>query len=776
VFYRLYIPIVLILIGGTWFYGQQEINYELTQLHNQEILNVRLGAGVLSSKINSLTSDLKFLSKHSALHSAINQSTKDNLAHLAEDFTIFAKNKRVYDQIRWIDENGMEKVRVDYTNGKPIVISTAKLQNKSQRYYFTDTFLLEPDEVFISPFDLNIENKKIEVPYKPMIRLATPVIDQQSTKRGIVILNYYGAEMLKSFMTATIENTDHSMIINRDGYWLKAPNPSSEWGFMFKRTDLSMKVIYPVEWKQISSADNGQLSFKSGDWTWETIYPLLVNQKTSTGTPDASGLSVKQLQRQQYYWKVVSYLSSDELDAIKLIFWLKLVAINSVLLSIFGFGSWKLAHAWKHLADAELNYRTVADFTYDWETWITPTGYYRYCSPSCSRHTGHSADEFIDNPGLLLGITYADDKTLVEEHLNKHVSKEELYKFKFRIVRPDGQVRWMEHACVTVFDTAGHYLGRRAVNRDITASVQVEKSLRENESRLKDMFENLKSAVVIYQVSTDGRSFIISSFNRAAETIEHIRRDDLIGKNVLDVFPGVTDFGLLEVFQRVWNSGKAEHFPISFYQDGRISGWRENYIYKLSNNDIVVIYDDVTKEKQAEEDLKHIANYDQLTGLPNRLLLSDRVLQAIREAKRIKSYIALMFLDLDEFKPVNDKFGHDIGDLVLKEVANRIQEYMRESDTVSRIGGDEFVILLQNIHAVEDAMRIAENIRHALQQPIIVIENKIQISSSIGIAIYPEDGDNIDILTRKADLAMYHAKKAGRNNFKLYQPDMSDNK
>jgi len=774
-FLRLFVPLTIILIGGTWFYGQQEIEHELIQLHNHQTLNVRLGAGALSTSINSLNSDLKFLSRHSALLSAIKQSTEDNLSHLAEDFSIFSKNKQIYDQIRWIDETGMEKVRVDYMQGKTVVIATSQLQNKSQRYYVTDALRLEPGEVFISAFDLNIEHNEIEVPYKPMIRLATPVVDQQGNKRGIIILNYYGAEILESFAMATIDIAGHSMVINRQGYWLKSPNPANEWGFMFNRPDLSLAKFAPIAWKQISSADNGQLSFDSGDWTWETVYPLLENKKNSTATPEANADSLRYLEARQYYWKVVSHISTDRLNAIKQVFWFKLAGIASFLLITFGLGSWKLAHAWTLLAEAELNYRTVADFTYDWETWITPTGDYRYCSPSCLRHTGHSANDFVNEPKLLIDITHPDDHTLLVEHLNKHTTTEELYKLQFRIILPDGQIRWMDHACVPVFGAAGDYLGRRAVNRDITVSVQAEQLLRENESRLKDMFENLKSGVAIYQLSADGENFIITGFNRAAELIEQTSRENLIGRNVAEVFPGVTDFGLLEVFHRVWKTGKAEHFPISFYQDGRISGWRENYIYKLPNGDIVSIYDDVTEKKQAEENLQYIANYDQLTGLPNRLLLADRSIQTISLAKRNNSHIALMFLDLDDFKPVNDKFGHDVGDLVLKEVANRLRDHMRESDTVSRIGGDEFVLLISNIQTAQDALRIAENIRIALQQAIIISGHTIKISSSIGIAIYPEHGDNIDILTRKADQAMYHAKNSGRNIFKLYQAEMSDN-
>jgi diguanylate cyclase (GGDEF)-like protein/PAS domain S-box-containing protein len=309
-----------------------------------------------------------------------------------------------------------------------------------------------------------------------------------------------------------------------------------------------------------------------------------------------------------------------------------------------------------------------------------------------------------------------------------------------------------------------------SVIRDATERKRGEKALRESESRMKELFEHLSSGVVVYQVSEDGQNFIITAFNGTAERIENMSRKDLIGMNVIEAFPGITAFGLLDVFRRVWQSGVAEHFPISFYQDGHISGWRDNYVYKLPNGEIVAIYDDVTKEKQAEERMHHLAHYDALTGLSNRTLFADRLRQAISTAKRDKGHAALIFIDLDKFKPVNDELGHDIGDLLLKEVAHRLHNCVRESDTVSRIGGDEFVVLLPNVDAAEDAMPVAEKILYSLNLPFELVGNNISISASLGVAIYPEHGSDEKMLTKNADSAMYNAKNNGRNNVCLYQP------
>jgi diguanylate cyclase (GGDEF)-like protein len=176
--------------------------------------------------------------------------------------------------------------------------------------------------------------------------------------------------------------------------------------------------------------------------------------------------------------------------------------------------------------------------------------------------------------------------------------------------------------------------------------------------------------------------------------------------------------------------------------------------------------------KENEKRFRYIAQHDPLTGLPNRMLFSDRLQQEAAIAKRDKKYFAVLFLDLDEFKPINDMFGHDVGDLLLKKVAKRIQDCVRESDTVARFSGDEFLVLFRAIENKQDAMVVAEKIRHALNQPFELVGQNLQISSSIGVAIYPDQGvDNAQLL-KNADIAMYCAKGNGRNMVQLFQPGM----
>ena len=186
----------------------------------------------------------------------------------------------------------------------------------------------------------------------------------------------------------------------------------------------------------------------------------------------------------------------------------------------------------------------------------------------------------------------------------------------------------------------------------------------------------------------------------------------------------------------------------------------------------LAVFSDISARKAEEERINHLAHYDGLTDLPNRTLITDRLRQALSKAKRDRTRMGLMFIDLDKFKPVNDNLGHAVGDLLLVEVANRLRDNVRASDTVARLGGDEFVVLLPTMEQEADAVMVAEKIRYALNQPFQVAGHVLNISSSIGVAVYPEHGADEKLLLIHADIAMYHAKKSGRDAVRLYRPTM----
>ena len=193
----------------------------------------------------------------------------------------------------------------------------------------------------------------------------------------------------------------------------------------------------------------------------------------------------------------------------------------------------------------------------------------------------------------------------------------------------------------------------------------------------------------------------------------------------------------------------------------------DNRVFRM-----VLLYTDITERRAAAQEIERLAFFDSLTGLPNRVLLKDRLNQMLTRAGRHKEKVALLFIDLDRFKEVNDTLGHGSGDLLLQVVAERLISCLRTSDTVARLGGDEFVVLLEGVDDREGVMEVAAKLLAAMAQPIQLFDREIYSGGSIGISLYPYDGDNVDTLFKNADTAMYHAKEQGRNTYRFYSSDM----
>ena len=194
---------------------------------------------------------------------------------------------------------------------------------------------------------------------------------------------------------------------------------------------------------------------------------------------------------------------------------------------------------------------------------------------------------------------------------------------------------------------------------------------------------------------------------------------------------------------------------------------------KLDGQDGIAFIVDITERKRLEEEITHMAHHDVLTGLPNRRLFTELIRFEIAEARRNRTKTGLLFLDLDRFKEVNDTLGHEAGDQLLKTVAERLRATIRDSDAVARIGGDEFSILLAGITRPEDITEIAQKLLDAFREKCVIAGHEFTITTSMGISVYPDDGDSIDSLFRYADIALYHAKNQGRNTFEFYNPDIN---
>jgi diguanylate cyclase (GGDEF)-like protein/PAS domain S-box-containing protein len=333
-----------------------------------------------------------------------------------------------------------------------------------------------------------------------------------------------------------------------------------------------------------------------------------------------------------------------------------------------------------------------------------------------------------------------------------------------------GEEREFETVKTPVFDTDGQLLGTVGFARDITALKRAEQTMRE--------------AATVFEASTEGIAItdaagVIKNVNPAFTAITGYSAAEAIGQTFELLKSGRHDARFYAEFWRtireagrwegeIWNRRKnGEIYPqwqtLSVVHDGK--GRVVEYI---------VLFSDITDRKRAEEEIRHRANHDPLTELPNRNLLTERLSQAIKQAHRTGTRFAVLFLDLDHFKEVNDSLGHALGDRLLQDAAGRLNRCVRESDTVARQGGDEFVVLLLDIRELPDVATVAEKIVTTLALPFDLEGHEAHVTASVGVTLFPDDGEDVETLFRNADLAMYRAKATGRNNVQFFERAMTD--
>jgi diguanylate cyclase (GGDEF)-like protein/PAS domain S-box-containing protein len=333
----------------------------------------------------------------------------------------------------------------------------------------------------------------------------------------------------------------------------------------------------------------------------------------------------------------------------------------------------------------------------------------------------------------------------------------------------EGRRGWFETYKTPVLDDAGKLLGTAGFARDITERKEVEERLRE----AVKVLEVTTEAIMV----TDPKG-IIKMVNPAFTEITGYSRVEVIGQTPRLLKSGRHDQGY---YERLWGelrqSGHWEGEVWNRRKNGKVyPEWQSISAVHDKDGQVaeyVSVFSDITRRKLTEEEIRYRANFDPLTGLPNRSLLMERLTQAIKQSQREKERMAILFLDLDHFKEINDTLGHAQGDLLLKQAADRLRQCVRDTDTVARQGGDEFVILLHGLEQASDAELVASKTITSIGEPFDLEGHAAHIGVSIGITLFPDDGDDVTTLFRNADLAMYRAKGAGRNTFQFYEAAMT---
>jgi len=337
------------------------------------------------------------------------------------------------------------------------------------------------------------------------------------------------------------------------------------------------------------------------------------------------------------------------------------------------------------------------------------------------------------------------------------------------IVRGDGSTRWLWAHSQPVLDEAG------ALDAVVTTVADIT-HMREAETRLRLADKAIDhSADAIMITTAEGH---ILRVNPAFTRVTGYSADEVIGQTPAMFRSGRHDHAFYaQMWAAIRDSGSWQGDIWNRHKDGRL------YVERLSISTVrdsadrathyVAVFSDVTEARTKEQQYAHMAHHDALTGLPNRSLMADRLAQSLNLAQRNRRQVALMFLDLDRFKRINDTLGHSGGDALLKAVADRLEACVRESDSVGRQSGDEFLVLLPDLEDGGQAAQVAQKILSAMSQPITIDGQLIHASASIGIALYPDDAHDTNALLSHADTALYHAKAAGRNTFRYFTESMN---
>lgn len=329
-----------------------------------------------------------------------------------------------------------------------------------------------------------------------------------------------------------------------------------------------------------------------------------------------------------------------------------------------------------------------------------------------------------------------------------------------------GEKREMIFNKAPYLDLNGHVAGLVGVMVDITAQKQLEYELKISQTKYRALFNNLFHGFVYFESILDDQGnmvdYWIREVNTSFEKLTGFNKNELIGRRISETIFNHkrANMNWISMLNDVSISGEANTFE---YFSTLMEKWMLVSLYSPQPGYCAVIVSDITEQKKNIERAQHYAYHDPLTGLPNRRLFDDRLSLAVAQAKREDGKIAVVFLDLDKFKYVNDTFGHEGGDMLLKDVAKRLTVCIREGDTASRLGGDEFVVILPNLQEYHEVGMIAERILNSCKQPFHINNQVVKISASIGISFFPQDGEDVTSLTRHADSAMYLCKEQGRD-------------
>ncbi|WP_319760470.1 EAL domain-containing protein [Maridesulfovibrio sp.] len=427
------------------------------------------------------------------------------------------------------------------------------------------------------------------------------------------------------------------------------------------------------------------------------------------------------------------------------------------------------------------SFEEFIETTNDLFTQVDPDGFFLYVSSSSIKYYGLKPEECI---GLYaFNFIHPEDKEKSTSAFNDWLKKsDKSFSHINRLMHKDGSYHYMLWTITAVKDSENNIKLFNSIARDITSQKEAEIELIETQSKLKELVEHqteqLNLAAEIFKHSSEGVTITDSKntiiyVNQAFTTITGYSQEEAIGQSPSLLKSDRHDssfYGL--IWSAIKNTGSWEGEIWNRRKNGELfPEWLSISTITSTTGEIkhyIAVFRDISEAKAKQKQIQHQAYHDALTGLPNRELLIDRLRKAIISSKNNNKYLALLFIDIDNFKNINDSFGYVVGDNLLKKVAARIKGFINKIDTVARPGGDEFVIMLKEVKEKHDVVIMANSIIKLFSRAFTIKSQPVTLTPSIGIAVYPDDGDTAHELVRNADTAMFKAKQEGRNSYHLF--------
>jgi diguanylate cyclase (GGDEF)-like protein/PAS domain S-box-containing protein len=398
-----------------------------------------------------------------------------------------------------------------------------------------------------------------------------------------------------------------------------------------------------------------------------------------------------------------------------------------------------------------------------------------FVSQGCLGLTGYAPAELVQDAAISWeDITHPLDRIRVRSQIDTAVRSGQRFTVEYRITTQAGQIKWVHERGIAVPDEQGELVIEGFIE-DVTSQREMAQAQKEAELRYRNIFEHASEG--IFQTSIDGRYLAANPalarlYGYASPTALMAGLDD-IGRQLY------VRGSQRERFQQLLaQQGEVLNFESEVYRQDGTRIWISENAHAVRNTGGLTLYyegtvQDISERKRYQEELERQANHDMLTGLPNRILLADRVEQGIARAARLGYFLTVVFIDLDNFKFINDSLGHDAGDELLKEIASRLRHCVRTSDTVARLGGDEFVLLLGDHFRASTVISQLRRVLAEIGRPVMLSGREFHVGASLGVAMSPGDGEDPASLLKHADTAMYAAKNRGRNNFQFFTSELN---